>query len=134
VTARTTDEVLAQVLELLPDVPGVERFVPLTEEDLGPCTEPRGAAGHAVSFRTAAKRELDGVGVVVTVAAQQRVTAVRQALARAGLGRGRVAWHVAECHNCGARRVRPSIVVRMALGGPGAVIEREYGASQVGGA
>lgn len=122
-----TDEVLAAVLDLLPDVAGVERFVPLVEDDLGPCTEPRGEGGHAASFRVATKDELQDQGVVVAEAAQRRVTLVRQALDRGGLGRGRVVWHVAECHNCGARRIRPAVVVRRSIGGPGVVVEREYG-------
>jgi hypothetical protein len=123
------DEALAVVLQLLPDVPGVERFVPLVEDDLGACTEPRdGEEGHAASFRTLTTTELRAcAGAAVPDGAQERITRTRQALSRAGLDGGRVAWHLAECHRCAARRVRPAIVVRRRIGGPSAVVEREYG-------
>lgn len=127
VTVTREDEVLAAVRELLPDVFGVPPFRPLDEDDLDACTEPRGVAGHAASFRTLNGEELRRAsGFAVPSELLLRVTAARQALDQAGLGRGRVTWHVAECERCRARAVRPGLVVRRALGG-GVTVEREYG-------
>jgi len=113
-------------------------FDPLTEEDLGPspdwsgCFQNPGSLHGRVVFRSLpeppetivdTKHSPMFVSLVENDLYQEIRDEVR---ARCPKAHVKINWHVAECQWCGARSVRPGLVVRVRRREEGLVVEREY--------